>query len=330
MPSGGDGDGSTHAGTAADPYAIKKDLPSSNVNAYVTPSTICDTIEITADPPFSTHGILKVGTGTKIIQWESNPSAAAIDAMPAAGLTYEVTITDTGSGAYKTIYVTALKPTIGSKPAPDAVGDIVFTDGSASPYPDFDTVAMSSDQVAGAVAVIYDATNMKGVGLVQGTNLMWAASGTTGYTTFIAALQATKVSGTNLNDEVYSGLVDGSTSLASFRAAVGATEGIFLGDTDYPAWAFVENYATTAGLTGSYASGWYMPSMAEICKLYQAMTTVNAALNKISGAAQLPLGIWSCNTINSGSYVFCATFSDGTSGITFKDVGNPVLVIRAF
>lgn len=55
---------------------------------------------------------------------------------------------------------------------------------------------------------------------------------------------------------------DGSGSLASFRTAVGATDGVALSTTDYPAWAFVENYATTAGLTGtSYADGWYMPSV---------------------------------------------------------------------
>ena len=197
---------------------------------------------------------------------------------------------------------------IGSKSAPDAVGDIVFSDGSASPYTDFDTVAMSSDQVAAAVAVIYDATNMKGVGLKQGTLKTWAANGSSGYSTEITTLAATKDSGSDASDAVFSGAgaADGSGSFIKLQQA------ILYSSSNHPAWEFVAGYHSTAGLTGTNSNGWYMPSIAELCTLYQAKTTVNAALNKISGAAQLAGNYWSSSQTSGNAQ--CAWRIDFDSG----------------
>ncbi|MBQ3687322.1 MAG: hypothetical protein II932_05785, partial [Treponema sp.] len=96
---------------------------------------------------------------------------------------------------------------IGSKAAPDAVGDIVFNDGSAEPYSA--SLTLTDEQKAAAVAVIFDAANKKGVGLKQGSDKRWADSGTAGYNN-IAALAATQDSGSS------------SPSLAVFSGA-GAT-----------------------------------------------------------------------------------------------------------
>jgi hypothetical protein len=141
-------------------------------------------------------------------------------------------------------------------------------------------------------------------------------------------------------DVVFSGLTDGSTSLGLFKAAIGVSEDTPLSSTDYPAWAFVENYATTAGLTGTYASGWYMPAMAEFSTLYKVKDTVNAALGMISGADQLTgstYPYWSCNQ-ESGFLNYAerkawtALFdSPGVAGKQLKDgFQYAVRVIRAF
>ncbi|MBR0031732.1 MAG: DUF1566 domain-containing protein [Treponema sp.] len=254
-----------------------------------------------------------------------------------------LTVTDSATGATKDIYVTVKDNKIGTK-APDstlAVGDIVFNDGSASAYDDFtETTPMTAEQKAAAVAVIFDVSggNKKGVGLQQGTGKAWAASDTTGYTTTISTLVATKSSGGNATDASFSFsdpvAADGSGSLANFRAAVGATEGTQLSETDYPAWAFVEGY-TTAGITGtSYASGWYMPSIQELCKLYQAKTDVNNALDKI-GVTKLDTNYTGryFSSSQSGSLdtdVWFVNFAAGNLGSCDKNETSYVCVIRQF
>ena len=51
--------------------------------------------------------------------------------------------------------------------------------------------------------------------------------------------------------------------------------------TNYPAFHFVNTYAETYKLTGAYASGWYMPSIAELCDIYQNREAVNDSLQHI-------------------------------------------------
>ena len=317
IPTGGNGDGSSHAGTSADPYKIKKDAPASNVNAYVTPSTICDTIEITADPPFSTHGILKVGTGTKIIQWESNPSAAAIDAMPAAGLTYEVTITDTGSGAYKTIYVTALKPTIGSKPAPDAVGDIVFKDGSACAYTD----TLTDDQKNAAIAVIFDASNKLGVGLKHGSNLAWCTDSANAKSKRITTIICKSTSGTG-NTTDFSGDEDGSDNfeqIAAFLESNSSTTDDTATEANYPAFYFAKNYKDTAtNLAGTeYEDGWYLPTIAEIAQIYAKGKGTNKVFD-IDAVCQALGG----NTFGNQYFLSSSQSDDNSASAALFDFSN--------
>ena len=214
------------------------------------------------------------------------------------------------------------------------VGDIVFSDGkfiTATNYVKY------KDQLAQtAVAVIFDVNggNKKGVGLRQSTRLVWAVRNTVGEYTKITTLVAAMDSGSNATDAVFSGAgaTDGSGSLEKLKAAVSDYNA-----TNYPAWAFVENYATTAGLTGtSYASGWYMPSIAELCKLYQAKGTVNNALNKITGAMKMDTGntYWSSSQDVSNDFcvwdVFFATGNMRGGGGDCKYYDRPVCVVRVF
>ncbi len=156
----------------------------------------------------------------------------------------------------------------------------------------------------------------------QGTNIAWAANSTTGYSTNITTLVATKVSGSNATDAVFSGdgATDGSESLTKLKGAVSDYS-----ETNYPAWYFVENYAANEGLTGEYASGWYMPSVQELCTLYQNKGIVNIALEKITGAAQISTAnaYWSSSQdgsnasyawyVGSGRRMVCSITTSTTS-----------------
>ncbi|MBO4732647.1 MAG: DUF1566 domain-containing protein [Spirochaetaceae bacterium] len=236
-----------------------------------------------------------------------------------------------GTEKYNTVDVKIIKrPPLGSKAAPDAVGDIVFSDGSAEPYSA--SLTLTDEQKDAAIAVIFDATNKLGVGLVQGS-VRWAASGTIGYTTNIVDLQATLDSGSSANDYVFNGAgaSDGSGSLAKFRAAVGASDGTNLSSTDYPAWAWIEGYATTAGLTGAYASGWYMPSIKELCDLYKFKDTVNNSISKTSATQMVTSYYWSSSQYASyDNYACLLTFDSGYCIYSYKNDIFSVCAVRAF
>ncbi len=201
---------------------------------------------------------------------------------------YKGTNTQTLVGSEFIVDVKLKGQFLGSKAPGEAlaVGDIVFNDGSAEPYSA--SLTLTDEQAAAAVAVIYDASG-KGVGLKQGTDKCWAANSTAGQSK-INELFARDMSGSDVSDTVFAGAgaTDGSGSLATLKAAVSDYSA-----ANYSAWAFVEGYATTAGLTGEYASGWYMPSITELCKLTQARVTVNSAMDKISGASRMSGTYWS-------------------------------------
>ena len=221
-----------------------------------------------------------------------------------ATITATVTDSDTYTYAVKTaaytITVTQATPSyIGSKAPSEAkaLGDIVFTDGSATPYSA--DLTLTAEQKAAAVAVIFYAGSASdtlgaktlGVGLVQGENLAWAQTDTNGYTNKITTLLATKTSGSNADDATFSGngANDGSGSLAKLKGAVSDYS-----EANYPAWAWIEGYAATANLTGtSYESGWYIPSIGEVCALHKAKAVVNNSIQKIGGTQISAKWYWS-------------------------------------
>jgi hypothetical protein len=255
---------------------------------------------------------------------DASNNAVATTAV-VAGTSYTFTMPESNVS----VTATFKAATLGSKAAPDAVGDIVFNDGSAEAYSD--SLTLTTEQIAGAVAVIFDAASKKGVGLRLGTG-KWAATGTPGCTTTISTLAATKDGGSGADDAEFSGAgaTDGSGSLTTLKTDASITD---YNATNYPAWDFVENYATTAGLTGTYENGWYMPSIQELCKLYQVRTDVNSALSKITGATQLPTSgvCWSSSQSASDSdKVWVVNFGAGGFFSHFKYYSSSFFAVRAF
>jgi len=224
-----------------------------------------------------------------------------------------------------------------------AVGDIVFSDGSATAYTS--GLTLTDEQKAAAVAVIFYAGSASdilgaktlGVGL-KNTNdettkyLAFArnASGTAeGYNTNITAIQCTpSESGDGkAATATFTGDLDGSDNWTALCAAVNdeGTSG------NYPAWEWVNAYATTANLTGEYASGWYLPTVAELCMLYRAKDTVNAALEKADGTIIVDNYYWSSSQSSStNNKAWMVKFDSGKLMDTYKGNKWYVCGVRAF
>jgi hypothetical protein len=142
-----------------------------------------------------------------------------------------------------------------------SVGDVVFNDGSSMPYSS--TMSLSDTQKAAAVAVIFDASAKKGVGLVQGTGMKWATADAVIYSdNNFAQILAAESSDS-----------DGSLNNYSITDEM----------TYYPAWNWAINYSSD-NLTSEYRTGWYFPAKDEVSTLMSNKTVVSNALQAAGGA----------------------------------------------
>ena len=99
--------------------------------------------------------------------------------------------------------------------------------------------------------------------------------------------------------------------------------------TNYPAFNYVNNYATTFGLTGDYADGWYMPSIAELCYIYRSKAVLNAVLSALGGI-QLYTEYWPSSQYDSDKYAWNVNFYSGYVGESLKRAAHYVCCVRAF
>ena len=201
---------------------------------------------------------------------------------------------------------------IGSKKPTDttwAVGDIVYNDGSADPG----DATLDATKKGAAVAVIFDATNKKGVGLKKGTSLKWAPTGTTGCdTTF------------NTSD------VDGSQNWAVIVAADSA--GAAVAETNYPAFNFCNTYGVAVA---GVSTGWYLPAKNELKALETDKDAVDASIGNIgesgNDVAKLTGYSLSSSKCDSSVNVWCIVFGLGIGGFnTQKNSNHDVRAVRKF
>ncbi|WP_296331978.1 hypothetical protein [uncultured Treponema sp.] len=232
--------------------------------------------------------------------------------MPAANVSVSATF-------IKTTYIGSKKPSKAK-----AVGDIVFSDGSATPYTD--NLTLTGDQKAKAVAVIfyvgtdvndesyislmhswigdYETVRTLGVGLAQSSDsLEWCTSSANAYNTNIKAIKCTPESTDDPDTITFSYYKNGSTNFSKIgsylffpidpESGTGSTGVINVKADDtadeakYPAFHFAKNYANQEGshVSGtSYAEGWYIPSIAELYELFKVEATVTPAINLCGGS----------------------------------------------
>ncbi len=186
-----------------------------------------------------------------------------------------------------------------------SVGDIVFNDGSSMPYSS--TISLSDAQKTAAVAVIFDASAKKGVGLLQ-TALGWATADARVYYDSNFAMALYEESSDN----------DGSMNNYSITD-----------DMDYyPAWQWAVNYSEAAtNLTSDYRTGWYFPAKNEVATLMNNKTVVSAAL-QAAGGTSIDGNYWTSSLDSDGTPFSYFSGSMGTmAGFTS---GFNVRAVRKF
>ena len=175
------------------------------------------------------------------------------------------------------------------------VGDFVLKNGtilSKDKTPESGTVA--------AVFVRADTLTKPalGVGIVH-NQMAWCTESAAGYNTNITALQGDKTSD----------YMDGSDGWEKLKKACSDAES---NPENYPAWNYCRNYGANTGLEGDLATGWYLPTVAELYTIYQNKTAVNESLSKAGGSTFDTSFYWSCCQDSSKDY--CARFLDFNDG----------------
>ncbi len=199
---------------------------------------------------------------------------------------------------------TEIQGKLGKYSSPYEVGDIVFNDGSATPYTA--QLTLTDEQKSAAIALIFykgtglnsgnDTTTSRtlGVGLKHSNDkLIWCKDLSNAYKTDITTIQCPATSKAYSNDLTFpfTGDRNGSDNFEQIKAFLKES-----GLDDDPSqfvnsvFEFTKNYSSTATNLGtSYASGWYLPSCAELFQIYacRADTTngfdIDAASETLGG-----------------------------------------------
>ena len=327
----------------------------------VTPQKTADSIsyatttvsKTTAAEAF-TNTLTNTGDGTvsyassKTDVAEVNASTGLVTIKGAGETTITATVADSDTYTYATktaSYTLTITQAIGTKAPTEAksVGDIVFSDGSATAYTS--GLTLTDEQKSKAVAVIFYAGSASdtlgaktlGVGLKNATGLAWArqeiietfplkTDSAEGWSTNITAIRCTP--STNLaGTATFTGDLDGSDNWKALCDAV-SDEGT---SGNYPAWEWVNAYATENSLSGSYASGWYLPTVAELSMLYRVKDTVNSALEKAGGTKIADEVYWSSSQVASNDYFAWYVWLGGGNLVDLnKYAQNSVCTVRAF
>lgn len=209
-----------------------------------------------------------------------------------------------------------------------AVGDIIYTDGTTSSK---DAELTPGKTPVAVVAGLNPNGAISGVGLKQSSCLRWApSSGTTGYETkFTGIIADSDKIGTGAGSTAtITGDTDGSDNWEYVKSKDPA--GTKDAETNYPAFNFAATYATTAGITGEIAEGWYMPSIAELCELYKNKDILNASLAKCGGTQFREGHYWSSSQDDDSGAAWALDFSDGDLNFGSKYYDYYVCCVRAF
>ena len=238
------------------------------------------------------------------------------------------------------------------KTAPDAVGDIVFTDGTAVAYSS--SLVMNDIQKEKAVAIIFYSEDenttaplgekMLGVGLNY-TYKKWCIESAKGYKCGLdmycsggSSGDYTEITKSNGYYE-FTGLKDGSGAWQTLKNYLASSEGGGIDDTTtegkYPAWEWVNSYGTTYNLQGDFTNGWYLPTIAEaamLCNNYYTMNQIFTLLGSTISFANATGYWWTC-TCSANSSIPTVFYINGSSPVRTgysKENSEKVLVIREF
>ena len=199
-----------------------------------------------------------------------------------------------------------------------AVGDIVLKDGTFVKPENF-THEMKDKAAAVIVRTKSGDTPALGVGIHHNrTGLAWCTKDANAYNVKITDLQSDNCK-------------DGSKGWSILKAALGNNDDT-ADSSKYPAWEFCNTYGTKNNLTGSLATGWYLPALAELKTIYGNKTIVDASLLLVGGSQFGTSWYWSC--CQSSSYDDTASRLDFSNGYSTNNLKYPnyyyVCSVRAF
>ena len=181
------------------------------------------------------------------------------------------------------------------------VGDFVLKDGTILSK---DETPESGTVVAVIVRAATEDKPALGVGIVQSElAFSWCSKKSEGCT----------IDMIELHGDTTSGYMDGSDGWEKLKAVCSDAES---NPEKYPAWNYSLTYAETNGLTGDLATGWYLPTVAELYTIYQNKTAVNESLSKAGGDQFDERCYWSCCQAPGGYW-------DHAQGLMFAN-GNIV------
>ena len=258
--------------------------------------------------------------------------------MPASNVTV--------SAAFKVVtYIGTKAPGVAKE-----VGDIVFNDGSAMPYAAFTALTdeeKNAKKTSAIALIFYKGTGLNsgddtstsrtlGVGLKHNrSGLAWCTSSANAYSKDITTIEC-PASG-SAGAQTFTGDKNGSDNLEQIEAFEGvddtSTEG------NYPAFYFAKNYSTHATNLGeNYASGWYLPSIAELFQIYACRADtangfdIDAASQALGGDKFGTSYYWSSSqSASKGNYAYDLYFQNGDWSKPNKGSNyDYVCAIRAF
>ncbi len=298
------------AGTSKEDNTLTATVTGKNFKALdVTSSDFsvsCDTASITADSTITIVSDSKLTVSLTI---------------PGSANTYNVTIT---SGSNSTTGTFTVKDTAGY-----SVGDIILADGTKVDVADIDSYTI--DENNKPVAVVYLDTNgvLFGLGLQKASKtLRWADLDTTGYNTSFTDIIAT-YSGSSSSGYTFTGDLDGSDNWEYICSV--DPEGSADAATNYPAFNFANTYGTSQSYTGDLATGWYIPSIAELYEVYKNKETLQTSLTKAGGFTIGTTWYWSSSQTSDNYYgVYDFSFLNCSVGNSSKGASEKVLVLRLF
>ena len=212
------------------------------------------------------------------------------------------------------------------------IGDIILSDGSIVKEADLTTVDSSNVPIAVIAGFKEDGTAF-GVGVHRSdVPLQWASDDSAGYATNFTNIVCTQDS-----EFDFSGDKDGSDNWNEICTQ--DQEDTTDAEVNYPAFHFVNTYAESYGLSGDFAVGWHMPSIEELCDIYQNREAVNNSLRHIyrldEQAAMNGLETnwyWSASqAVSSDDYAWFVHYFNGYAGECPKNFTNVhSLAVRAF
>ncbi|SFI50835.1 Formylglycine-generating enzyme, required for sulfatase activity, contains SUMF1/FGE domain [Treponema bryantii] len=235
------------------------------------------------------------------------------------------------------------------------VGDIVFNDGSATPYTT--GLALTSQQRNSAVALIYykgTALNGRvtdtsvrtiGVGLKNNQDgLSWCLSSASAWEHNITTIQcAPDVGGSAGNYTFINATMRSGDANLQFINAYCNQNGLSTDSgnaTNYPAFYFGKNYKDISGskVRGTACEdGWYLPTLAEIFYIYKCIVDIpngfklNDSILDLGGDSFGPYDYWTASQYTEDEYnAYIFKFGNGECGNAGKHLQYYTCCIRDF